>query len=181
MFGFLFKNKKLDSASHQLFLSVIDNSRTPFFYSDLNVEDSLDGRFDVMAIHMAIVLDKFDQHDEKADAATIKRIIQEIMFDNLDLTLREIGVGDLAVGKKIKVMAEAFYGRMMVYQDLFRTIDEEKMSEALLRNLYRGKEVKEDVIKKMAAYVYQQHKNVINQNIDDILLGEIAFIKPNGE
>ena len=144
----------------------------PTFYSDFDVEDSLDGRFDLMSLHMAMLLDKLDQHQAVTDAAKLKRVLQEIMFDNLDLTLREIGVGDLGVGKKIKVMAEAFYGRMMVYQDLFHSKDVQKMSEALIRNLYREREIAEDTVLQMSRYVFEQRENIKHQNIENIMSGE---------
>ena len=180
MFGFLFKKKRLNDIGHKLYSSIIAQSRLTIFYSDLAVEDNLDGRFDVLALHMSLILDKLDLHGKEANVADLKRILQEIMFDNLDLTLREIGVGDLGVGKKIKVMAEAFFGRMMVYQDLFRLGDTDKMSKTLHRNLYREKDVSPDILNYMSIYVFNEHKNVTGQSIDDIMSGVINFTEPEG-
>ena len=101
------------------------------------------------------------------------------MFDNLDLTLREIGVGDLGVGKKIKVMAEAFYGRMIAYQNLFSSENKYEMSNTLKRNLYREKTINEDILKKMVSYIYQQYELIIKQDIEKILDGHIEFKLPS--
>jgi|TARA_R110002096_G_scaffold435770_1_gene662581 cytochrome b pre-mRNA-processing protein 3 len=180
MFGFLSKKKALNNVGHKLFVSVIDQSRLAWFYSELAVEDNLDGRFDLMSLHMAMVLQKLDQNKQNTDAAKLKQVVQEIMFDNLDLTLREIGVGDLGVGKKIKVMAEAFYGRMMVYQDLFNVKDKQKMSIALQRNLYRERKMAQDILPAMTKYVYHQVGLIESQNMESFMTGEVNFLAPTG-
>ena len=156
MFDFLFANKRLGNSADKLFSAIIKQSRVSIFYSEYDVEDSLDGRFDLLALHMAFILNKLDQHDDAKDGGQIGRNLQEIMFDNLDLTLREIGVGDLGVGKKIKIMAEAFYGRMSIYKQLFNTFDLKKMAEALHRNLYRDKTVNDEKLNQMSKYAYDQ-------------------------
>lgn len=178
MFGFLFKKKRWNNVGHQLFQTVVDQSRIPLFYSELAVEDSIDGRFDLMAFNMAFVLDKLDMHSNEEGVPDLKRILQEIMFDNLDLTLREIGVGDLGVGKKIKVMAEAFYGRMMVYQDLFKSRDIKGMSEALGRNLYRGEGIDQGIIDHMVFYSFSQLDHIKKQSLEKVVSGEINFLAP---
>jgi len=178
MFDFLFKNKRLGNSAHKIFASIINQSRVSTFYSDYDVDDSLDGRFDLLALHMAFILDKLDQHDNQKDGGQLGRKLQEIMFDNLDLTLREIGVGDLGVGKKIKAMAEAFYGRMGVYKQLFNSFDLKKMAEALDRNLYREKTVNDETLNQMLQYVYDQKKYINEQSIENIISGKIDFINP---
>lgn len=181
MLGFLFKGKRLNDSGQGLFLSIIEQSRLPFFYADMGVADSIDGRFDVMVLHMAILLDKLDMHsDEVPEAMKLRRIVQEIMFDNLDLTLREIGVGDLGVGKKIKVMAEAFYGRVKAYQALFLSENLEEMSEAIKRNVYRGNETDKNILSHLSAYIFKMQHDVSKQPIVDIMEGKITFLKPVG-
>ena len=178
MFGFLFNKKKLNNSAHKLFSKIIEQSRIVHFYETLKVDDNLDGRFDLMSLHMALILEKLDQYKDTKNVPEFKRNLQEIMFDNLDLTLREIGVGDLGVGKKIKVMAEAFYGRMMAYQNNLITGNEQEMLETLKRNLYRNKMVDEDVLQLMTAYVFEQYNYVNVQEINSILEGQIEFQAP---
>lgn len=178
MFGFLFNKKKRNNAAHSLFSAVIEHSRVIKFYESYSVEDSLDGRFDLMSIHMAVVIEKLDHHKELKNVTEYKRVLQEIMFDNLDLTLREIGVGDLGVGKKIKVMAEAFYGRMIAYQNLFSVKNDAEMSDTLNRNLYREKTIETQVLKNMVSYVYEQYEFIMKQDIGAILEGKIEFQLP---
>ena len=181
MFDFLSRSKKLNNAAHQLFLNVIEQSRNDKFYKNYGVEDSLDGRFDLMTMHMSIILNKLEQHSEINDAKIVRRNLQEIMFDNLDLSLREIGVGDLGVGKKIKVMAEAFYGRIAVYQSLLNSNNQGELSDALERNLYRGKDLDDKILPEMVKYVFSQWDNVHEQSIEKIVKGNIIFLAIEGE
>ena len=180
MFGFLPKKKILNDAGHKLFSLVIKQSRLVVFYEELAVEDNLDGRFDLMSLHMAMILQKLDQNKKSKDATKLKQVFQEIMFDNLDLTLREIGVGDMGVGKKIKVMAEAFYGRMIAYQNLFGAKNPEKMLNVLQRNLYRERKVDIEILKTMTKYVYDQYDFVENESIENVMIGDLSFLLPTG-
>ena len=175
MLGFLFKDKKLKNVAYLLFSKVIEQSRLPVFYTDYLVEDSIDGRFDLMALHMSILINKLDQSAQSAD---LKRMLQEAMFDNLDLTMREIGVGDLGVGKKVKIMAEAFYGRMNIYQENLNRSDQDNMQKAILRNLYRQRNIPPAVLEKLADYYFTQGQYINNQTVSDIMLGNIAFVTP---
>ncbi len=175
MFGFLFKDKKLKKVAYSLFSKVIEQSRLPVFYTDYMVEDSIDGRFDLMALHMSLLINKLDQSSQSAN---LKRMLQEAMFDNLDLTMREIGVGDLGVGKKVKVMAEAFYGRVNVYQEHLNRGDMDNIREAILRNVYRQREVALPILEKIADYYFSQWQHVNAQTLSDIMQGKIAFIIP---
>lgn len=178
MFGFFSKKKKIDNAANELFLKVISHTRIPLFYENFGVEDNLDGRFDLMSVHMALIIDVLDNNNQLNDAIIVRRRLQEIMFDNLDLTLREIGVGDLGVGKKIKTMAEAFYGRMTTYQECFKTHDTDQMSMALKRNLYRGRDMNEAIVVNMTSYVYGQYKYLSSQPSEDVIAGNVDFMEP---
>lgn len=179
MFGFFSKKKKLSGSANKIFLKIIDHTRSPVFYTRFAVDDSLDGRFDLMTVHMVLVLEILENHEPIDDARILGRTLQEIMFDNLDLTLREIGVGDLGVSKKIKVMAEAFFGRMATYQKLFNKYDIENMSLALKRNLYRGKDIDNAIMTKFAKYVYLQITHLKTQSVQDIMTGKIDFLLPD--
>lgn len=181
MLGFLFKDNKLNNAAHILFSQIIDQSRIPAFYTDYAVDDTLDGRFDLMALHMSLVINKLDQTPDRKNISTLKRMLQEAMFDNLDLTMREIGVGDLGVGKKVKVMAEAFYGRIKVYQEILDKNDKSKMREALERNLYRHRKVEAKVVENMVYYYFAQWINVAGQKIEDVVCGKLTFERPQGQ
>lgn len=181
MLGFLFRNKKLNNVAHKLFSKIIDQSRLPVFYTDYSVEDSLDGRFDLMALHMSLIINKLDQKLDEPKVSDLKRLLQEAMFDNLDLTLREIGVGDLGVGKKVKVMAEAFYGRIKTYQGILDQNDKARMSEAIHRNLFRQREMPGMAVENVTDYYFRQWQNINEQDLSDIMMGNCKLIDPYEE
>ncbi|WDU59431.1 ubiquinol-cytochrome C chaperone family protein [Pseudemcibacter aquimaris] len=141
----------------------------------------MDGRFDLMALHMAIVIEKLNNSENQEDVLKLKQALQEIMFDNLDLTMREIGVGDMGVGKKVKAMAEAFYGRMKAYKEHLNSNNKAEMTAALTRNLYRDRNVDGKSVDAMVAYVFEQYSHVLNQDAQKVFSGEINFFVPDDE
>src|SRR5260370_325170 len=96
----------LHQQPHTAYLRIVAQSRHPIFYSTWQVEDSIDGRFDVIVLHMFLVLSRCEE-----DAAFC-RMLSEIFFSDMDRSLREMGVGDTGVGIRVKKMAQAFYGRL---------------------------------------------------------------------
>lgn len=88
-------------------------ARQPVFYTLGRVPDTTEGRFELLMLHLFLVLDAVRQHPASGD---FTQALFDTAFDQLDWNLREIGVGDMTVGKKIKRMAEIFYGRVTQYQ-----------------------------------------------------------------
>lgn len=103
------------------------------FYRDCGVPDTVDGRFDLIVLHTYIVLDRL-----RAEGEAGRKLSQQLfdtLFDDMDRSLREMGVGDLSVGKHVKRMASGFYGRMKAYDEA-RAAGDEALAEALRRNVY---------------------------------------------
>ncbi|GJL94934.1 MAG: ubiquinol-cytochrome c chaperone [Hyphococcus sp.] len=110
------------------------------FYRDLAVPDTLEGRFEMIAIHVFLILRRL-----KGEDAACKKVSQklfDIMFQNMDDSLRELGVGDLVVGKKIRKLAENFFGRVGAYEEAMRKDAAENNLQALAKAL--GRNVYED-------------------------------------
>ena len=127
-----------------LFTEAMAAARTPEFYLQGGVSDSIDGRFDLVVVHLILIMHRLKREgDEGKDLA--QRLF-DIAFANFDEALREMGVGDLTVPKRIRKMAEAFYGRIEVYEDALTSGGDAAFAEALKRNLYRGAEVSEPAL-----------------------------------
>ena len=174
MFSF-FSNMKIRKISHIIFVKIVERSRTPCFYVDYSVEDNLDGRFDLICLHMTLIIDRLDMINSKKSIA-VRRILQEVFFDNMDLSLREMGVGDLSVGKKIKVMAEAFFGRMIAYQKAYRTENaEEELGGIILRNFFHEDSSKNNNALMLAKYILNERKFVTKISEELLLQGKIEF------
>ncbi|MFC7050379.1 ubiquinol-cytochrome C chaperone family protein [Emcibacter nanhaiensis] len=172
MFGLFSRKKKLKDTAYTLFSQVVDQARQPVFYEKLDVEDTLDGRFDMICAHMFMLQHRLEQ-EKTEQSGQLRRFLKEVMFENMDLSLREMGVGDLSVGKKIKVMAEAYYGRQQAYENALQ--EEEGLQEALARNIYRGRDVSAEKLKSLAEYMTGQIAALENCDIGHIYSGQQVF------
>ena len=107
-----------------LYQMALSTSRTPSFYLEYGAEDTIDGRFDVLCLCVSLVMYRLrkivrQQGDASQSAQDISQKLYDIMFADMDLTLREMGVGDLGVAKRVKIMSEAFAGRLAAYSFAF--------------------------------------------------------------
>jgi cytochrome b pre-mRNA-processing protein 3 len=127
--------RKADAAT-RLYGAIVAAARQEKFYSEMGVPDTLDGRFDMIVLHMFLVLDRLRGGNDK-----FRQQLTDVFFADLDRTLREMGVGDLSVSKKIRPMAEAFAGRIKAYA-LADERGETEILGALQRNVYSGENTK---------------------------------------
>ncbi|WP_321392016.1 ubiquinol-cytochrome C chaperone family protein [Emcibacter sp.] len=172
MFGLFSRRKKLRDTAYVLFGYVVDQARLPVFYDKLEVEDSLDGRFDMICLHMFMLQNRLEQ-EETDKSGQLRRYLKEVMFENMDLSLREMGVGDLSVGKKVKAMAEAYYGRQQAYEQALQ--DSEELAEALRRNIYRGNQIADEPVKMLVKYINEQVGHLEKLDIGHIYRGQQVF------
>lgn len=120
-----------DSQAHRLYIALVAQARQPFFYETLTVPDTVDGRFDMILLHVFLFTHRLRQEEGRE---TLASAITDAFFDDMDRNLREMGVGDMSVGKKIKVMAHAFNGRFLAYEQTLN--DEPSLAQALMRNVF---------------------------------------------
>ena len=100
------------------------------------------------------------------------------MYPDFDQSLRELGVGDLSVGKKIKQFARGFYGRIAAYQTgLDNTVDDSKLERALARNLYGDDENEKNIeqVRLLAAYIRREVTGMASQHADELMAGVVNF------
>jgi cytochrome b pre-mRNA-processing protein 3 len=99
-----------EAPSRRLYGAIVAAARHPAPYQSWGVADTLDGRFDMIVVHMYLVLARL-----KGETPELRQALVDEFFADMDRSLREMGVGDLSVGKKVRRMAEAFYGRIAAY------------------------------------------------------------------
>jgi cytochrome b pre-mRNA-processing protein 3 len=130
----LFRSRSGESVGHVLYGLAVAQARTPAFYTTLGVADRIDARFELYTLHVLLLVmglrDKGEQGAEGAQAAF------DAYVSSLDDALRELGVGDVTVGKKMRKLGEAVYGRMNAYEPPLRTGDIDALAEALGRNVF---------------------------------------------
>ena len=118
----------------RLYNRTAERARSPELFEACGIPDTLDGRFDALALHAALVIDRLQR---EPDGPALSQAFFDAMFRHLDLTLREIGVQDLGVGRRIKIMAEGFHGRALAYREALAG-GATSLAEVLRRNAYGG-------------------------------------------
>lgn len=155
--------------AHEAYVRLVAQSRLPFFYREAGVPDTLDGRFDVITLHVFLVTRRLRPH-----APAFIRALWEAFFSDMDRNLREMGASDTGVGKRIKKMVQAFYGRMDAYE---KTADDEAaFKESLSRNLYRGADIDDAALTAMTAYITRNTASLQQQDADVLIRGEMTFV-----
>jgi len=164
--------------AHELYAQVVAQARNPVFYSQWQVEDTVDGRFDVIILHLFLVLSRLERDRADAQVEQLSRHLSEVFFADMDRSLREMGVTDTGVSVRIKKMAQAYYGRMKAYADTVgeRAVpDETLLAEALRRNVYREREVEPQAVASLAAYMGRNYSALQPQSIALLQQGAVQF------
>ena len=133
MFGSLKRRKAQKERAEALYWACVEQARSPEFYADLGVPDTLDGRFELITLHAGLLIRRLNAEGEIGKA--VAQDVFDAMFREFDSALREMAVGDMSVGKKIKAMGEAFYGRMKAYDDGLSAGDPRQLDAPFARNL----------------------------------------------
>ncbi|MEE2691905.1 MAG: ubiquinol-cytochrome C chaperone family protein [Pseudomonadota bacterium] len=131
----LLRKDPVQEAATALFTAAVDQARAPLFYEKFGVADTAEGRFEMLAMHVYLVLRRLKDASEPAER--LSQRVLDAFFANLDASLREMGVGDLSVGKKIRALAESFYGRISAYEAAMKpSADVSALEAAVSRNVY---------------------------------------------
>ena len=168
----LFGHPPETGPARALYAATIHAARRPEMFTDMALPDTPEGRFEALALMAFLVLKRLKSEP------TAKRISQayfDVMFDDVDSNLRELGVGDMSVGKKVKKLAESFYGRIRTYDAALAAPDDGLLIEALRRYPYRGAEPTAAHVERLARQVRRDDAALAAQPADKLLAGDIAF------
>ena len=170
MFASLFQRRTQRVAALAAYARIVERARDPSFYVDWGVPDTLDGRFELLALHAFLVLNRLKR--EPAASAFAQELF-DTMFADLDGALREMGAGDLGVGRRVKAMAQGFYGRIAAYE---RGLGKEpELLAALRRNLFGTAAPSDEKLALAAAYVRRQVGALSAQPVAALMAGLVAF------
>ena len=133
-FDRLFGRRNANEAARPLYNAVVARGREPHWYRAGGVADTIDGRFEMIAAILALAIARLELETERRQQVAW---LTELFVTDMDGQLREIGIGDMVVGKHIGRMMGALGGRIGAYRDGLR---EGSFEAALVRNLYRGEE-----------------------------------------
>lgn len=176
----LFRRRPYEQQGRALYSAVVSQARRPEFYADLGVPDTLDGRFDMIVLHVFLVMQRLRGQGEAADG--VARALVEALFDDMDANLREMGVADLGVGKRVKQMIDGLYGRLDAYRDGLAADDGgHALRVALDNNLFGTVATRPGQLGAMADYVRREVLALAGQPADALLAGTVAFGPPPAE
>lgn len=177
MFKSLFIRLPEADIAASLYRAAVTQARQPDFYVGYGVPDTVDGRFELVALHVFLVLHRLKGGGEAADR--LGQVLFDLMFADMDQNLREMGAGDLGVGPRVKFMARAFYGRIAAYQDGLAEESDRTLNAALRRNLYGTAPSPSDAaMAAMANYLRRGVGQLEAATIDDLLAGRVTFPTP---
>lgn len=169
--------RRRERVARELYHAAVTQARQPDFYARLGVPDTVDGRFDLVVLHSFLIMRRLGRIE---GAKSLAQALFDLMFADMDQQLREMGVTDLAVGRKVRQMAEAFYGRVAAYEAAMAE-GPAALAQALERNLYRTVAAPDaGHTAAMAAYLLRQDAHLGARPDDALTRGEVAFAAEAG-
>jgi len=174
-----FKKRNLQrDIALKLYNNLVIYARSPEFYVHYGVPDSELGRFEMICLHAYVLFKRLGKTDESGKH--LSQLVHDLMFADLDRTLREKGIGDMGIGKRIKTLAQNLYGRVNAYDIAFEQGDE-ALIKALNRNLYATSAADDNQIAAMIQYLTESLLQLSSQSNSAIMQGNILFPKASYE
>ena len=153
-----------------LYAAIIAEARKPEWYEQGSVADSIDGRFDMVSAILALVLIRMESLRDDAHAPS--SLLTELFVSDMDDQLRELGIGDIVVGKHIGKMMGALGGRLGAYRDVFE--GKAVLKEVLMRNLYRGDAPSPDALIFVEQLLRDRHAQLGQASLTDLRAGKLS-------
>ena len=151
---------------------IVTRTREPLFYRDLGVMDTVNGRFDLLLLHLWLVLRRLKS---VGAGPALSQALFDRFCDDMDDNLREMGVGDLAVPKRMQAFGEAFYGRTAAY-DMALTEGGEAFAAAICKNVLNGGQIEK--ARALAAYAEAAMAKLAELDETTLLAGRWSFPDP---
>jgi len=167
-----FQPSSHDRTIRDLYGTIVAQARSAAFYSGYGVPDTVQGRFDLIVLHLVLLLSRLGK-DGSAGRGVGQRLF-DVFCRDLEDNLREMGVGDLAVPKLMRRFGEAFYGRQAAYLAAFAAADERELEKALARNIFPGADGAAAAARR-ARYARAALRQFETQKEDALRRGEVAF------
>ncbi len=170
----LLRRSRHERPGFMLYKAAVMAARDPFFYTSLGVPDTLDGRFDLVGLHAFLVIRRLRHAPHPGPA--LAQAVFDAMFSDMDNNLREMGVGDLSVGKRVRAMWEALHGRAAAYEGALAADDLASLEAALGRNIWRGNAVPAGAAAAMTRLALAQDAHLARQDLGPLASGRISFL-----
>ncbi len=160
------------SVAERLYMHIVGQARQPVFYAHMGVPDTPLGRFEMISLHAFLLFRRLSGTGRAGRA--LGQAVHDVMFADMDRSLREMGVGDLGVGKRVKKLAKNLYGRINAYDEGLGGADE-VLEAALGRNVFADSDAVADQVAALARYMRQQARVLEGQEDRALMDGEVKF------
>jgi cytochrome b pre-mRNA-processing protein 3 len=168
----LFRPRPAQAAGRTLYARVVEQARQSRLYEAFGCPDTVEGRFELYTLHLVLLLERLRGQGERA--AEISQALFDTYLSALDHALRELGVGDLSVGKKMRKLGEAFYGRGKSYDAALGALpDRQPLVDLLARTVYEGGDPANAPA--LADYLLGQRESLAAQPTARLLAGEVRW------
>lgn len=167
----LFRKNTATEPVYAVYSAIVAQSRQPLFYADWGVPDTVTGRFDMISLHMALLFRRL--RAETGDQKDFSQAVFDLFFKDMDRSLREMGVGDLGVPKRIQKMGNIFFGLLAAMNEAMDRGDIPALEAVLARNVFDGETTPQ--VTAMANYLMAEDRALASQNADHITAGSLNF------
>ncbi len=156
-----------------VYSEIVAAARQPVYYSRLDVPDTPLGRYEMLSLHVFLFLRRMK--GETGASAQLAQEVTDMFFEDLDHSLRELGIGDIGVPKRMKKLSKMFYGRAVAYGDALDSADREALAAALARNIQPELDEWSGAAE-LAEIMESQAEHLQNQDLGTILSGKLKYM-----
>lgn len=167
----LFRKNTATAPVYAVYNAIVAQSRQPRFYAEWQVPDTVTGRFDMISLHMALLFRRL--RAETGEQKDFSQAVFDLFFKDMDRSLREMGVGDLGVPKRIQKMGNIFFGLLASMNEAMDRADQAALQDVLSRNIFDG--ATGPHVAAMAAYLLAEDTVLTSQNATAITGGALHF------
>ncbi|MEQ8447452.1 MAG: ubiquinol-cytochrome C chaperone family protein [Pelagibacterium sp.] len=170
----LFRKTKLSEPVYAVYNAIVAQSRREVFYAQWDVPDTLTGRFDMISLHAALVFRRLRSSEKQSK--DFSQNVFDCFFHDMDRSLREMGVGDLSVGKRIEKMGSLFYGMLSNLSSILDAGDRARLIDFVSRNFHAG--ATHPLAERFADYILESDETLASQSVEQIMAGSVTFGDP---
>ncbi len=173
----LFRRKPFERQGFELYGAAVGAARQVRPFADWGVPDTTAGRFELICLTTGLLIRRLKaEGNETGDA--LGQAVFDAMFSDMDVSLREMGVGDLSVGKRVKALWESFHGRATAYEAAMAEEADAPLADALARNVWAGQEPPAGGAEELAGWARRIAANLAGQPVDALVAGRAVFPQP---